>query len=1717
MANRYWVGGAGTWNTASTTNWSASSGGASGASAPTTSDSVFFDQAGTYTVTVATTASCLDWTVSAGTVNFIGSGFITIAGSVSFISGTTTGGISGGFTFSSTTTGRTITTNEAIFAGSVSFSGVGGGWTLGSSFTSTSIGFGINLSNGTLDSGNFAISTPAFTSTGAGTRQLNLGSSTFTLTSPSTFSVATTGLTFNAGTSTIVVSGPSTSFAGLGLTFYNLSFTNTTARTLAITGANTFNNLAVTAPSTAGVTQVTFAANQTINGTLSTTSTAGNQRVWFRSTTYGLAYNLTINSAPNLTDADFRDLYVVGSAAPISGTRIGNLRGCSGITFDAAKTVYWNLTGAQNWSATGWAATSGGTPSTINFPLAQDTAVFDDTGSVTGTITMDAAIPYMGTVDMSARTSAASILATSSLLTVYGDWKNGSGITLLGSGMLTFSGRNTQSITCAGKTFTQTIVIDTYGGTVQLTDAFNSSLVITVTNGTFNTNGFAVSALTLNSNNANVRTINLGASTVILTGVVSVVLTTTTNLTFNAGTSTINLSSTSAVTFNSGGLSFNNVSFNGSTAISPHTITGANTFANLIFTAPTADGINGCTFAADQIITGTLTCAGATAVRRIFLQSNTIGTQRTLTCAAISAQDCDFRDIVVAGAAANSSPTRAGNCGGNSGITFPAAKTVYWNLAGAQNWSAIGWATSSGGTPALANFPLAQDTAVFDNTGSITTITADSYWNTGTVNMSGRTSAMTFQTGSYSGKFACYGSWSFGTGVTVAYGGAAADMGFYGRGTSTITSNGVGFLCRVTFDCGTGTVQLADALTINPTGILNTVTLSSGTFDAVSYNVTFAEFSAASGAGASTTLKMGSGLWTITGGNGDYIFSLFALTLYKGTANILLSETTANGGNRTFDGAGYCFNKLTIGGSTANTTCTIVGSNLFSELASTKTVTHTINLGTTSQTIGAWTVTGTVGNIVNVTGTATLTIAGARVSGVDYLALGTTTLSSTSPGEFYAGANSTGTGTGVIFTAAPTAVTRYWVGGTGTWDASTTTNWSTASGGAGGASVPTSADAVIFNSASSATAYTVTLTATQLRCGSLTVTGPASGNISLAGTAPLAVHGDLTFPATGMSLYTWNGKITLSGSSTGKTYTPNGMYCPTGNTIEVNGVGCGWTLGSAEVGFFWNIIAGAFSTGNFAFAASLLVFVGTNTRVVNFGSSTVTANSGCNFSSTRNLTFNAGTSTFNINAVNNTYQLGGLSYNNVAISTNYVGSIGITGANTFANFSIIGKATLGSSPCSFSDNQIITGTLTISAGSGATYRNFLQSDTLGTTRTLTVGAFAAGATDVDFRDIVIAGAAAPISGTRFGDCKGNSGITFAAGTNKYWNLAAGGNWSDTGWATTSGGSPAVNNFPLAQDTAWIESTGLNSGATITVNDSWNIGTIDMSARTANTMTLALGSTTPTIYGNWVNGTGSTMSGTTTVKFASRASQTITSAGITFTSVVSITSPGGSVSLLDAFTSTSASGISLNSGTVNANTYNVTMLSFSSTGSNVRTIAIGSGTWTISGSISPWSVGATNLTVTGNGTIKMTNASSKIFSGGSIAYTNITLDQGGAGPLTISGNNTFKDITKSYAGAATIVLPSLTTQTVSQFSAKGTLGNMLTLSGSSATLILTSGFVNSDYLTINSVRAYSLSSTWYAGANSTNGGTLGWIFTAYSWTIMVGVGITIGNGIKLNTD
>jgi hypothetical protein len=94
MANRYWVGGAGTWS--STTKWSTTSGGSSGASVPTSADDVIFDgSSGTGTASISSTANCASLTTTGwtGTItNTVGFGTnLNVYGNITIGSGTSWG------------------------------------------------------------------------------------------------------------------------------------------------------------------------------------------------------------------------------------------------------------------------------------------------------------------------------------------------------------------------------------------------------------------------------------------------------------------------------------------------------------------------------------------------------------------------------------------------------------------------------------------------------------------------------------------------------------------------------------------------------------------------------------------------------------------------------------------------------------------------------------------------------------------------------------------------------------------------------------------------------------------------------------------------------------------------------------------------------------------------------------------------------------------------------------------------------------------------------------------------------------------------------------------------------------------------------------------------------------------------------------------------------------------------------------------------------------------------------------------------------------------------------------------------------------------------------------------------------------------------------------------------------------------------------------------
>lgn len=604
-----------------------------------------------------------------------------------------------------------------------------------------------------------------------------------------------------------------------------------------------------------------------------------------------------------------------------------------------------------------------------------------------------------------------------------------------------------------------------------------------------------------------------------------------------------------------------------------------------------------------------------------------------------------------------------------------------------------------------------------------------------------------------------------------------------------------------------------------------------------------------------------------------------------------------------------------------------------------------------------------------------------------------------------------------------------------------------------GASAPTAADDIFFQSPAQNT-----LIVNGGLCRNITVSAGAVVTFSGSGTGP-TISGSMSLVAGTLWSIGATRTTTFNATSTGQTITTNGVSLSSGVTF--NGVGGGWTLGSSlTLSQTLTVTNGTFNSGNYAITTSGFSSSNSNTRSISLGSSTVTisqvSSAALNLSTITGLTWNAGTSQINLSGSTSGISAGGVTFYNVAFTLTSGSAITLAGVNTFSGtLSFAGRTSVGRNSLNISDNQTI-GTLTLNAGTAAAYRSVLRSDVAGTQRTLTVTSLTAGAADYDFIDIAIVGSAAPLTGTRFGDAGGNSGITFPAARTVYYRAVGGGNWGATGsgaWSLTSGGTAVSTAFPLVQDTAvFPAATYPASGSTTTINQNYSIGTIDMSLRTTNTLTLALGSATPSIYGNWINGTGTTVTEAGGyLTFVGRGIQTITSANKTFPNRFVINSIGGTVKLADNFnTSFSTVGLTITSGTFDAVTYNVTLSgggsSIDVSGTSTRTVAIGSGTWSIAGTTGAWDAStSTNLTVTGTGTISLTSASAKTFAGGGI-QTYPTLNQGGTGTLTVTGSNQFAAVTATTAG--TVSLTSGTTTQVPLINTTGT--DTVTVSPTSTT-------------------------------------------------------------------
>jgi hypothetical protein len=581
MADRYWVGGSGTWDATSTANWSATSGGASGASVPTAADAVIVNSASTIALSGALT--CLSLNTTGASCTFGGTGTLTVSGNIT-LSASTSWTATGAITVNAT---ATVNTNNISLRGTLIINVPGGTVTLGSALTFASIpGNIITLVAGTFNTNNFNITATSLTwaqiaASGTLTKAITLGTSTLTLTSNnstgiSVWDMSAANTTVSAASSTINISLTNTAspFNGGGATYGTVSITlNGNQPSSVVTGTNTFTNLSLIAAASFP-RGILIGANQTVTGTFTVTGTATNLRMAVYSNIPGTARTISA-ATTTFTNADFRDITAAG-AGSWTAASLGNAGGNTGITFTAAKTVYWNNTASgSSWSSNSWAASSGGAVSAANYPLPQDTVVFSNTGTTNlmNINTIGGTFPFQYPAAITA-TGMTNTITLTSVLIGNPTFTNVNTITLASP---TFNTRSTFTINGTGTSFpaayTGTVTAAPINSTTQLGSTWSVNGVgITVnstsaTAGTFSLNGFnltntastgtftltqgnlSLGANTLSyplfsSNNSNTRQIQFGTGNITITGT-AFSTATATNLTYT-GTPTVNISNNSA-------------------------------------------------------------------------------------------------------------------------------------------------------------------------------------------------------------------------------------------------------------------------------------------------------------------------------------------------------------------------------------------------------------------------------------------------------------------------------------------------------------------------------------------------------------------------------------------------------------------------------------------------------------------------------------------------------------------------------------------------------------------------------------------------------------------------------------------------------------------------------------------------------------------------------------------------------------------------------------------------------------------------------------------------------------------------------------------------------------------------------------------------------------------------------------------------------------------
>ena len=440
----------------------------------------------------------------------------------------------------------------------------------------------------TFNTGNFNLS---WQSTGRGSFTITsgtatLGSSTIDLANTGTAATFWTysGGTLNAGTSTIKsIAG---TFAGGGQTYSTVQHTaaSSSGSVAPITGANTFTNLTLKAQASS-FGGVSLGANQTVTGTLTLTGNSTTQRLFVCTDTTGTARTIT---AASIT-GQYTDFWGITGAgvgswdlsAMTGGS--GDCGGNTGITFTTPQNNYAvGVSTTANWStASIWANSSGGSASSGRIPLPQDTAFIDSNSGAGTKITIN--LPRVGAVNWNKSNLECAIGNDVNFcmgLTIT------SALLLSGSFTAIFIGGGSQTINTNNTSTPWNMFLGAFG-TYTLGGAWTSTGTFTISAGTLDTSGYAVTIPTFAFTGSIAKTFTLGATTLTLnsTAAGTIFDTVFANTTVSAASSTIVISAASANTrtFAGNGNTFGTLTYTVAGSTGTLAITGSNSFDTINF------------------------------------------------------------------------------------------------------------------------------------------------------------------------------------------------------------------------------------------------------------------------------------------------------------------------------------------------------------------------------------------------------------------------------------------------------------------------------------------------------------------------------------------------------------------------------------------------------------------------------------------------------------------------------------------------------------------------------------------------------------------------------------------------------------------------------------------------------------------------------------------------------------------------------------------------------------------------------------------------------------------------------------------------------------------------------------------------------------------------------------------------------------------------------